>query len=746
MEALKIKCPDCTGITEVARWKTQGVCQYCGSILETARSNTSGSIEKKEDVSGDESVFEALARVDALYFSEEKSFDQVLKTYDDLELRGAHGYEFWLSRARFFAKGNIAEFEAGRILSEACKEIVEQYVVWIDQAIRDYVGNSTPLKMEKEKTIGDINNTFEGHKKRKESEDRTKELSERQRRLQATDDAELAVHEMEAKMSKNRKRNLIILSASIVVVLMIAFLFRACSSEDEADVTYYEKFLDLAYILELFDQESTRTDILNLNIDFGNRNTEAGSIRLSAPINAELGRLTFYFAEEDLLTRLVIGDVNYFNGFAAEDGLDQDFFADFNVEALEENDDELMAIIDDYRVFIRLPLTEPAQFNIEILRPEEELTATQQAAWNQIETRIEAGYDSWGDLVMWAYENDVTFAFFENEARPIEAIGLLINQYGIVGDYLEATPWIGSLSDAEEVILVLHFENLTYNDVIAELSDLNKYSSRELNAWLETGGGAKLDYHFDTVEIVSLDDDGQLLTETSNANDITSETMGGFTREFVSWEIAFVDLFKPVGIGRIRIERTYRMLEIETEAPTPTEPILEEESTEPAASSETTILSSGSWIVGTDIAQGRFVITADSVGYFTVWRGDHLQVNEVLGGGNTGINTITTYLLTGDRVIITDINNVTFTPAPDRSLSNRLGSGNWVVGLDVPAGSFTVTTPTGVGQIIIWRGNELVLNELIQDGNFPEGEEQLLVNLVIGDIITISGVDEVVFE
>ena len=748
MESLKIKCPDCTGITEIARWKTQGICQYCGSVLDTGRSkntnnsNSETSIEKEvsleqtEAVLVDESVFVALARVDALYFDEGRAFEQVLETYADLEGRGAYGYEFWLSRARFFAKGNIAEFEAGRMPSDACKLIVEQYILWMDQAIRDYVGNSTPLKMEKEKTIGEINNTFEGHKKRKDIENQAKELSEEQRRTDAINDADLAIEEMEEALSKKKKRTIIMIIVGVILVLIMALIIRACSSDSEADVTYYEKFLELEYLLELFDDGATRADILELNIDFGTRNTEASSIRLTVPENADLDRLTFYFCEDDLLTRIVINHANHFNGLLAEDGLDQDFFAAFDVDELDETDDELKAIIDDYRVFIRSRGTDPNQFNIEILSSEEELTSEQHAVWTQIEQRIEDGYGSWGDLIRWAYEHDIPVVLLEDEQPPIEAIDLLINRYGVVGDYINATPWQTD-EDSEEVVLALHFENLTYNETIAELYNLNRNSNRELNAWLEMGGGGQLDYHFNAVEIVDLDDEGEVLTERTDAI------------EFVEWEITHIDLFEAVGFGRIRIERHYRILEVETEPTEPTEAPTEPEAepTEPPADETgTTILSEGSWTVGTDIPQGRFVISGDGVGYLAVWRGNNLQVNETLGGGATGVNTVTTYLLAGDQIVITGINNVTFVPAPNRTLSNTLGTGSFIAGLDIPVGEFYVTTASGSGRLIIWRGDDLVINEILQDGSFSEGEERIQVNLVIGDIITISGLDQVVFE
>jgi len=739
MESLKIKCPNCAGTTEVARWKNQGVCQYCNAILDTGRSNSNEPHDEKKALENieDASVFEALSRVDALYFDEEKTFDQVLGTYAELETRGAHGYEFWLSRARFFAQASMTEFEEGRMSPGICQEIVTQYVIWMDQAISDYIGNGTPLKMEKEKTIGEIRNTFEGQKRRKENEARDKALLEQQRQLDALDEAELATQEMEDRVSNKKKRIIIIAAAATVLILLLALLLRSCSNNNERDVTYYEKFLDLAYILEFFENEATRDDIFDLNLDFGNPDTHGNTIRVNAPEEAKLTRINFRSEGDDQIARIRVDGAQYFNGVNASEELDVDIFANFDIDIIEVTDTQIQGIIDDLQITIDLmaPTPRTFEFNIDITRVdlEGELTATQQARWNQIESRIEAGYTSWGDLVTWAYDQDITFAFFEDEARPIEAIGLLINQYGLLGDYQEATPWLGSLSDPEEVILVLHFENLTYNDTIAELFGLNRNSNRELNAWLETGGGGRLDQHFATVEILNLNEEGEPIIEMTEAI------------EFVNWEITHIDLFQPVGSGRIRIERTYRILEIETEPVTEpeTEPATEAE-TQPADPTGPPTLGAGNWVVGTDIPQGRFAISGDSTGTFTVWRGNSIMVSELLGGG-TGVTTVTTYLLTGDLIVIADINTVTFTPAPDRILSTTLGAGNWVVGMDIPAGIFDVTT-TGTGRLIIWRGNEVVVDESIVNGTLPAGGDYIPVNLVVGDIITISGLNQVVFE
>jgi len=748
MESLKIKCPNCTGTTEVARWKNQGICQYCNAVLDTGRStafsNPNGVTE--EDKNGETpentSVFEALARVDAQYFDKVKTFDEILATYAELDTRGAHGYEFWLSRARFFAAASISEFEEGRMASSICQDIIAQYVIWMDKAISDYVGNGTPLKMEKEKTIGDIRNTFEGHKRREENEAREKAaLLEQQRQLDAMDDADMATLEMEELSKRNTKRNIIIIAAIAIVLLILAFFIRSCGSTEERDIEAYEEFLHLAYILEFFENDATRADIFELNLDFGNEDTHGRTIRVIAPEEAALNRISFRSEDDDLITRIRIEDAQTFNEFDPNDGIDSAIFAGFDVDIIEATDIAIHAILDDLQINIQLetPTSNTNTFSIDVTRIdlESELTATQQARWNQIEARIEAGYTSWGDLVIWAYGQDITFAFFENEARPIEAIGSLISEYGLLGDYQEATPWLGSLSDPEEVILVLHFENLTYNEDIAELFSLNRNSNRELNAWLETGGGGRLDHHFDTVEIINLDEEGEIITEMTEAV------------EFIEWEIMHIDLFQPVGTGRIRIERTFRHLEIETEPETEpdtaTEPETEAPTVAPTEPPGPPTLASGSWTVGTDVPQGRFTISGDSPGTLVVWRGNTIMVSETLGGGADGISSVTTYLLTGDLIVITGINNVTFTPAPDRILSTTLGAGNWVVGTDIPAGEFNART-NGSGRLIVWRGDEVIVDATLENGLLSGGEDRVLVNLVVGDIITISGLDQVIFE
>ncbi|MCL1990898.1 MAG: hypothetical protein FWG67_08430 [Defluviitaleaceae bacterium] len=732
MESIAIKCPGCTGITEVPQEKTQGYCQYCGTILYTEQPEAEVFPEKNES----EGLLTVWEDVNAQYFDGAQLFDEVLAAYAHLEVSEAHHSEFWLERARFFAQGNMKEFEEGRLMPKQCKEVVDQYVEWMDIAIETHEGSSTPLKMEKEKTIGDINNTFEGQKKREENEAREKARLEEQRQLEVIDEAALAAEEMEELVTHNKKRNIMIAIAGLIVLGLFALLLRSCM-RNNVDVTYYEKFLTLSYIFELLDEEITREEVLDLNLNFGTRNTEARSIRILAPTNADLDRITFHFDEDDLLTRIAVYHANYFNGIAATDGLDQLLFSDFDVEELEVADDTLVSKINGYAVLIRLTQTTPSQFNVVVSRSEEALTLEQQEIWDRIEARLIAGYGSWADLVTWALEQDIAFSFFEDGDDPIEAIRLLINRYGLVGDYIEATPRLGSLNNPEEIILALHFDHLTYNTVVAELTGLNRTSNRELDTWLDANGRRSLDDHFEQVEIVNLNEAGQVLTELPEAV------------EFILWEIEDLDLFTPMGVGRIRIERTYRILEIEDEDDDEDDDEGEDEDDEEVTTPEPsgpTVLSSGSWVVGTDISQGRFEITGDGAGNFSIWRGASLMTNEFLDGGHTGVSRVTTYLLNGDRIEITGTHQVTFNPVTSRTLSNTLGAGNWVVGVDIGAGQFDVTTPSGSGHLIVWRGDSLVTSEILDGGSTEPEIEPVQVNLINGDIITISGLEHVVFD
>ena len=740
METVAIKCSNCTGITEVDQSRKQGLCQYCGDILEIDDLQaTKPTAQNQSTTVENDARLEALKMVETYYFNGQVVFEEVLKTYEDAEVAGAKDAEFWLARARFLAIGSTKEFEAGRVSADERETILTQYIKWMDEAIISYLGNVTRLKIEKEKTIGEINNTFAGRERRVENEAWAKAMLEEERQEEVIEEAELAAEELEDAVHRNHKRNIFIIIASVLILLLLSFLLlRSCGRNDEeVDVTNYEKFLELSYMLDLFNEDSTRDDILDLDLDFGTPSLDAPSIRIIVPEEADLDRITFHFDEDDLLIRISVDNANHFNEVLASEGVTPDLFENFDAAELDEADHNISGIIDD--LFIAIRLTPRYQFSINISRLGEELTAEQQEIWNLIEERIAQGYDSWADLLEWADQADIPVAFLENDETPTAAIRALIEQYGLVGDYIEATPGLGILEDPEEVLMLLHFENLTYNLMVAELSDLNQNSNRELNSWLENSGRTRLDAHFGTVEIIDLDEDGEALTDLPEVV------------EFVSWEIEFVDLFKPAGMGRIRIERTYRVLEIEEDEEEDEEEEDEDEDEDeedptPRPPSGRVTLSAGDWIVGEDVAQGRFVISGDSTGSLTIWRGEEFIMSEILGGGAFGVSTVNTYLLNGDRIVIHDINNTIFNPVANRTLSNSLTTGNWVVGVDIAAGTYEATVPSGIGSFVVFRGSNVLVNEILEDGSQGLSVDHVQVTLIAGDVIMISGVERVNFE
>jgi len=736
---------NCGGGSEVSRDLQRCICQYCGAVLEIGNSNLRGSSEGRGNGSDGEALVAAVKQVEAQYFCGVKRFEDVVSAYNEVELAAGNYADFWLDRARFYAKGNLKEFTEGRVSAGRRLAVIDQYVFWMDKGISLYSGNTTPLKMEKEKTIGEINNAFEGRKRRAEerianleakrleearakAEEQSMVNHDALRLEEAKEKAKMAaaLDEMEDAAAKKKKRGIIVAVVVGIVALLLILLLRACGSNNDEypDVSDYEEFLALSYVLDLINDDWTRSDVFELGIDFGDQDPEdSGAVRVVAPGVADLDTITFHFDQDDVLIRVVIGGASYFNNFDASNGLDYGIASGFDAEEIEIDEDVLSFLVDELLVGVTLRTN---SFNIDV-SPNigDELTAEQRAIWDLIEERIEEGYDSWSELISWAEENDIPFSLHDGGAPPIEAIQSLMDQYGLDGDYVNATPGLGSEDDPDEVLLLLHFENLTYNETIAELYNLNRNSGRELHSWLDNDGRTRLETQFETVEIIDMDDTGQLITEAPEVF------------EFVRWDVEFFDIFTPPGEGRVTIERVYRILDVARD-----DEDEDDDDDEDDNNDWVTTLHPGIWTVGSDLQQGRYQITGDSGGSIVIWRGPTVLISESLGTG--GLGSITTYLMDGDIIDITDVNNVNFEFVVDRSFSSSLGAGNWVVGTDIAPGRYYATTPVGTGQLIIWRGNDVVVNEILGDNAF--GVERVRVDVFEGDVITITGVDRVDFQ
>jgi hypothetical protein len=130
-------------------------------------------------------------------------------------------------------------------------------------------------------------------------------------------------------------------------------------------------------------------------------------------------------------------------------------------------------------------------------------------------------------------------------------------------------------------------------------------------------------------------------------------------------------------------------------------------------------LAPGTYAVGVDVQPGHYTITAGSGDLGTLLIDSATsprKANELLGEGefSLGCAGYTTDLAVGDTLTWQGNSPITLSPAATR-LANEWGPGNYVVGLDIPAGSYL---PVPQGE---WPGN---LQVFAADG-------RTLVNVVI---------------
>ncbi|MDR2374688.1 MAG: hypothetical protein LBD77_11490 [Bifidobacteriaceae bacterium] len=152
-------------------------------------------------------------------------------------------------------------------------------------------------------------------------------------------------------------------------------------------------------------------------------------------------------------------------------------------------------------------------------------------------------------------------------------------------------------------------------------------------------------------------------------------------------------------------------------------------------------LTEGSYTVGTDIQPGHYEITSDGdlTGSLRIESPtDPFKANELLGEGEFGLGSpkYITDLATGDVVRWQGAPSITLTPAETR-LMDRLTPGNYVVGLDVAPGAYTVK-PVGEwsGNLLVYATDSTVLvNEIID-----AGADDLPITLQDGQLVSVSGV------
>lgn len=162
------------------------------------------------------------------------------------------------------------------------------------------------------------------------------------------------------------------------------------------------------------------------------------------------------------------------------------------------------------------------------------------------------------------------------------------------------------------------------------------------------------------------------------------------------------------------------------------------------SSAKETTLSAGTFYVGEDITAGRYVCSGDSSGNFFLYDKSGMpQVNEILGGTEFGVTTVTTDLEEGQKIEIKSINNVLFKPAETKILS-ELSAGTWEVGLDIEEGRYVASVESGSGNFFVYRNKMPKVNEILEAAG-ELGVPNVTIELKKGDIIKISGLDKVTF-
>ncbi|MFD6208096.1 Ig domain-containing protein [Peribacillus sp. NPDC060253] len=159
-------------------------------------------------------------------------------------------------------------------------------------------------------------------------------------------------------------------------------------------------------------------------------------------------------------------------------------------------------------------------------------------------------------------------------------------------------------------------------------------------------------------------------------------------------------------------------------------------------------LSAGKWKAGKDLPAGRYKITTKSgSGNLFISMNDYDRyVNEILSSEDDGfgVTVVTTDIKTGDSIEISGLDSVQFTKVSNVK-SNTLHAGYWTVGKDIAAGKYRITTSSSSGNLFIYRGQRLLVNEILSNERDDYSVTSVTTTLKSGDRINISGLNKVNF-
>ena len=131
-------------------------------------------------------------------------------------------------------------------------------------------------------------------------------------------------------------------------------------------------------------------------------------------------------------------------------------------------------------------------------------------ATQTIQNRIDQGYNSWEELMVWANQTNTPYKF-RNNSNPVSADLLEnINNYGWTGAYISSFPEKIETDGEIDVVLVLNFSDLTYRRSVAELFSVDATSNDAVNLWLQGGGLALAEEEFDSIIFITKDQYGNI--------------------------------------------------------------------------------------------------------------------------------------------------------------------------------------------------------------------------------------------
>ncbi|WP_066874637.1 hypothetical protein [Clostridium mediterraneense] len=152
-------------------------------------------------------------------------------------------------------------------------------------------------------------------------------------------------------------------------------------------------------------------------------------------------------------------------------------------------------------------------------------------------------------------------------------------------------------------------------------------------------------------------------------------------------------------------------------------------------------LNSGTYYVGKQINQGIYITEADSSGKVELYnsKGNKVFEETIKEDGNSVPNKSVIILKDGDKLVISGMNKLSFTPYK-RQYRDVLNQGIWQVGENVKPGNYMIEIPSGVGVISVSDAMGMpIFNELVNNSV----SQSVKISLVKGDNINIMGLSGV---